>query len=247
MKKKLSVLMIFINVIIFSQENDNNIEDEIYYDYGMAHGITIYGEKPEEYSPETMEGHIINQLNGFPSERKEFIETELLEEAGFRRTGDVRYRKSKGSEKALSVLHGVSHALSFGIVPMIPFFEIDYAELPNGEYFNFEQVILTSNYRNISPEVRIILELEYKLQIEFCNGILIESNNLNYYTENNIQYFEELIMKLPELPESIKELKERYLNIELPKIKSALERYKNPTEDYLRARENLKEIYNLRK
>jgi hypothetical protein len=33
MKKKLSVFMIFINVIIFSQENDNNIEDEIYYDY----------------------------------------------------------------------------------------------------------------------------------------------------------------------------------------------------------------------
>jgi hypothetical protein len=244
MKKKLSVFMIFVNLIIFSQENDNNTEDELYYDYGMAHGITIYGEKPEEYSPETMEGHIINQLNGFPSERKEFIETELLEEAGFRRTGNIRHRKSKGSEKALSVLHGVSHAFSFGIVPMIPFFEIDYAELPNGEYYKFEQVILTSNYKNISPEVRIILELEYKLQIEFCNGTLIENNNLNYYTENNIQYFEELIIKLPELPESIKKLKERYLNIELPKIKSALERYRSPTEDYLRARENLKEIYN---
>jgi hypothetical protein len=194
-----------------------------------------------------MEGYIINQLNGFPSERKEFIETEFLEEAGFRRTGNIRYRKSKGSEKALSVLHGVSHAFSFGIVPMIPFFEIDYAELPNGEYYKFDQVILTSNYRNISPEVRIILEIEYKLQIEFCNGILIENNNLNYYTEKNIQYFEELIMELPELPESIKKLKERYLNIELPKIKSALERYKSPTEDYLRARENLKEIYNWRK
>jgi hypothetical protein len=244
MKKKLSLLMIFINVIIFSQEDDNNIEDEIFYDYDMAPGITIYGEIPQEYSPETMEGYIINQLNGFPSERKEFIETELLEESGFRRTGNVRYRKSNGSEKALSVLHGVSHAFSFGIVPMIPFSEIDYAELPTGEYYKFEQIILTSNYRNISPEVLIILELEYKLQIEFCNGILIESNNLNYYTENNIKYFEELIMKLPELPESIRKLKERYLNIELPKIKSALERYKNPTEDYLRARENLKEIYN---
>jgi hypothetical protein len=243
MKKKIAISMIFINVIIFSQEN-NNTEDEIFYDYGMGYGITIYGENPEEYSLETMEGYIISQLNGFPSERKEFIETKLLEEAGFRRTGNVRYRKSTGSEKALSVLHGIGHAFSLGIVPMIPYFEIEYAKLPNGEYYKFEKIILTSNYRNISPEVLIILELEYKLQIEFWNGILIESNNLKYYTENNIQYFEELIMKLPELPESIMKLKERYLNIELPKIRSALERYNNPTEDYLRAKENLKEIYN---
>jgi hypothetical protein len=236
--------MFFINIIIFSQENNNNTEDKNVYDYGMAYGITIYGEKPEEYARETTEGYIISQLNGFPSKRKEFIETKFLEEAGFRRTGNVRYRKSTGSEKALSVLHGIGHAFSLGIVPMIPFFEIDYAQLPNGEYYKFEQILVTSNYRTISPEVLIILELEYKLQIEFWDGILIESNNLKYYTEHNIHYFEELIMKLPELPESIMELKERYLNIELPKIKAALERYNNPTEDYLRAKENLKEIYN---
>jgi hypothetical protein len=37
----------------------------------------------------------------------------------------------------------------------------------------------------------------------------------------------------------LEKLKERYLNIELGKIKSAFERYKNPSENYLRALENL--------
>ncbi|MDR2601613.1 MAG: hypothetical protein LBC53_04080 [Spirochaetaceae bacterium] len=193
-----------------------------------------------------MEGYIVNQLNGLPSERKEFIGKKLLEEAGFRRVGNVRYRKSNGSEKSLSVLHGIFHAITQGMTPMKPFFEIEYAELPKGEYYKFEQIILTSNYRTISPEVLIVLELEYKLQIEFCNGTLIESSNKKYYTEENIKYFEELIGKLPETPESINKLKERYIKIELSKIKSALERYNNPTEDYMRARENLKEIYNIR-
>jgi predicted DNA-binding protein len=212
----------------------------------LDYGITIYGEMTKEYSHESTEGYIVSQLNGFPSERKEFIETKFLEEAGFRRTGNIRYRKSNGSEKSLSVLHGIFHAVSQGIIPMKPFFEIEYAELPKGEYYKFEQIILTSNYRTILPEVLIILELEYKLQIEFCNGTLIE-NNKKYYTEESIRYFEELIKKLPEIPESINKLKERYVKTELPKIKSALERYNNPTEDYIRARENLKEIYNMGK
>jgi hypothetical protein len=176
--------------------------------------------------------------------KSELIILSMPLRAGFRKTGNIRYRKSKTSEKILSVLHGVGHAFSFGKIPMLPFSEIEYNELPSGEYYKFEQIIPASKYRTVSPEILIILELEYKLQIEFCNGILIERNNLKHYTENNIKYFEELILKLPELSESIKKIKDRFLNIELPRIKAALERYKNPTEDYLRARENLKEIYN---
>jgi hypothetical protein len=248
-------------MVIYSQEtnNDNNLfdknnaEEDPFYYYGTDEGITIYGEIPKEYPLETPEGFILDKLKGYSSEREKFIETDFLEKSGFRRTGDIRYRKSKMSEKALSVLHGVGHAFSsgftFGLVPipMKPFFEIEYNELPEGEYYKFEQIILTSNYRNLSSEVLIVLELEYKLQVEFCNGILTERNNLGYYTEENIKYFEELITKLPELLNSIKMIKDLFLNIELPRIKSALERYKNPTEDYLRAKENLKEIYNFGK
>ena len=85
--------------------------------------------------------------------------------------------------------------------------------------------------------------MEYKLQIEFCNGIL-HQNNINYYTEKNIKRFEELVLILPDSNEGYSKLKGRYLNIELPKIKAALERYKNPSENYLRALENLKDMFN---
>ncbi|MDR2634240.1 MAG: hypothetical protein LBC51_11570 [Treponema sp.] len=64
-----------------------------------------------------------------------------------------------------------------------------------------------------------------------------------YYTEENIKQFEELIEKLPLMPESIHKLKERYLKTELPKIQSAWERYTHPTEDYRRAAEQLKEVF----
>jgi hypothetical protein len=257
--KKLVLFVFFINVIIYSQEMDNeivipnNIDEEYFYNYRTGEGITIYGKGPEEYTLETPEGFIVSKLNGYKSEREEFIETDFLEKAGFRRAGDIRYKKSKMSEKVLSVLHGVGHGLgsgfTFGLVqiPMKPFFEIELDELPEGEYYKFEQIILTSDYRNVSPEVLIVLKLEYKLQIEFCNGILIEKDNLKYYTEDNINYFEKMITELPEFPNGIKKIKDRFLNIELPRIKSALDRYKNPTEDYLRAKENLKEIYNFRK
>ena len=135
---------------------------------------------PQEYPAETREGFVLNKLNGHPSEKKEFIESEFFEKAGFRRTGNVKYRNSTAPEKSLSVLHGVFHAFSLGKIPKTPFFEVEYD-------------------------------------------------------------------RLPEYPDGIKELKDRYLNIELPKIKSALERYKNPSEDYLRARENLREMYNPKK
>jgi hypothetical protein len=202
----------------------------------------VNGKMPEEYPLETPEGFILNNLNGYTFERKEFIETGFLEEAGFRRTGGVKYRKTKPSEKVLSVLQGLAHALSFERIPMAPFFGIEYDKLPEGEYYDFKQIILTSNYRDISPEVLIVLELEYKLQIEFCNGILYR-NNVKYYDEDNIKYFEELIAKLPEAPDSIRKIKDRFLNIELPRIKSSVERYRNPTDDHLRIEENMGKLH----
>jgi hypothetical protein len=80
------------------------------------------------------------------------------------------------------------------------------------------------------------------LQIEFANGLVIE-DTLNYYTEENIKKIENLIVSLPDFPESMGKIKERYLNIELPKIKRVFNRYNNPGENYLRARENLKNSF----
>ena len=125
---------------------------------------------------------------------------------------------------------------------MKPFFEEEYDKLPKGEFYNFYTVLMKNELRNVSKEIQIIMELEYKLQIEFCNGILIENWNIKYYTDENIKYFEQLIMLLPETMEDIKTIKERFCEIELPKIKSALDRYKNPSELYLQARKNLSDI-----
>ncbi|GHV82568.1 hypothetical protein AGMMS49991_11260 [Spirochaetia bacterium] len=83
------------------------------------------------------------------------------------------------------------------------------------------------------------MELEYMLQVEFCNGVLIRDWNQNYYTKKNIAKFEEMANSLPESPPSIKQLKDRYLNEDLPKIKAALERFNNPNENYLQAMRNL--------
>lgn len=225
--------LLSLRLFVYPQENNDIENKNEYNDFGTDQGITIYAELP---NPD--EDYILESLNGFPSERKNFIENEFLADAGFRRSGNIKFRKSGGSEKTLSVLHGITHAFSFGIVPMKSFFEIEYGELPKGEYYNFESIIYTSKYKKYSLEMLTALELEYKLQIEFCNGILY-SGNINYYSEENIQKFEELALMLPDFIENFGHLKNRYLKVELPKIKAALERYKNPSENYLRAIENL--------
>ena len=246
MEKIVSILLLLISMVVYTQELDNNDLDDEFYDMGIAGGIIIYGNPPIEFAPESIENNVLSALNGSLSDRRNFIENDLLENSGFRRTGNVKYRRSKSSEKAMSVLYGFAHAFSFKIVPMKPFSEIDYARLPNGEYYSFESVIYSSELKNISPEVIAVMKIEYMLQIEFCNGFLTQ-NNINYYSEENINKFETLILELSEFPESIKLLKERYLNIELPKIRHSLERYNNPSENYLRALENLGNDFNRRR
>jgi len=225
------ILILFIPQINFAQENDLNDEEEYNYLF-MAEGITIYEERPP------VETRILNALNGSMSSRRNFIQNDLLENSGFRRTANVRFRQTDASEKGLSILHGFGHLLSFGIIPMLPFSEVDYARLPRGQYYSFESVIIHSEFNDLSLEVYNMLKLEYMLQIEFVNGIVI-NDSLHYYTEENIQTFENLILSLPDSPENIRQFKERYLNIELPKIKRAIYRYNNPSENYLRAMENL--------
>jgi hypothetical protein len=218
----------------------NPEDDEPYYDYENTEGITIYAEDPGlEFPPESAEANILSRLNGLQKERERFIKEDLLEKAGFRSTANVKFRKTNSSEKALSVLHGMMHILSLGSVPAKPFSEIEYAGLPRGEFYKFEPVIYASQFRDISPLVLRVIELEYMLQVEFLDGILIERHNLNYYTEENIGKFTGMAMSLPDWPADIKQVKERYLNIELPKIKAALERFKNPGGNALRAKENL--------
>ena len=226
------ILLLFLPQTAYSQENNIDNEDE-YYEFRMAEGITVYGDRS------STETKILSALNGSLSDRKSFIENNLLEDAGFRRTGNVRYRKTEASEKGMSILHGIGALLSNRIIPTKPFFEIDYAKLPKGRYYSFEVVIIHSDLRNISLDVFNVLKLEYMLQIEFANGIVIE-DTLNYYTEENIKIFENLILKLPDFPESIGQIKERYLNIELPRIRRAFNRYNKPSENYLRAVENFK-------
>jgi len=209
-------------------------QDE-YYDYGMAEELIIQGEK--EYDAESVEAHVLNQINGTVSDRKRFIETELLEDAGFRRTGDVKYRKTNAEEKTFSALQGLVHLFSLGLVPMKPFFEVEYDRLPQGDHYKFESVIIKNDLINAAPEVLTIIELEYMLQVEFCYGIVMQ-DNVKYYTDENIKKFENLISKLPDYPESVKKAKTRYSN-DLRSIKAALERYNNPSENYLRALHNL--------
>ena len=225
------ILVLFIPQINFAQEND--FDDEEGYDYLFtSEGITIYEERPP------VETRILNALNGSMSSRRNFIQKDLLENSGFRRTANVRFRETDASEKGMSILHGFGHLLSFGIIPMLPFSEIDYARLPRGQYYPFESVIIHSEFNDLSLEVYNVLKLEYMLQIEFVDGMVIQ-DSLNYYTEENIQLFENLILSLPDSPENIRQFKERYLNIELPKIRRAIYRYNNPTESYMRAMENL--------
>jgi hypothetical protein len=237
----LFLALILLNSVIFSQEtDDHNSIDDTDNDFGTAGGITLYGERQEEFDSKSTDAYVLNQLNGSASDRKKFIETDLLEQAGFRRSGNVKFRKTKASEKTLSVLHGAVRALSLGFVPVSrkPLLEIEYGQLPKGEYYRFESIIVKSRLQNVTPEILTLIELEYMLQIEFCNGMIIQ-DTLKYYTDTNINKFEKLILKLPDGSESINRAKKRYLD-ELQKIKAALERYKNPSEDYLRALQNLK-------
>jgi len=238
---KCLILQLILFFLIYSAVNAQDTDqfyDEHYYDFESLEGLTIFAETLPEFASGSAEAVVLSALNGSFSERKRFIENDLLEKAGFRRTGNIKFRKTDSSEKTLSILHGIIHPFSFGIVPMKPFLEIDYDRLPDGKFYSFESVIISSELINISPVVLLIMEIEYILQIEFCNGILVK-NKLNYYTEENINKFESLILELPEFPESAGQLKGRYLNIELPKIKQALERHNNPSENYLRAKENL--------
>jgi hypothetical protein len=247
MKKLLLISALFIYQITFAEDlndidvtsTENAEENEQYYDYENTEGITVYAEPLPEFPPESAEANILIKLNGLQKEREQFIEEELLKKAGFRGTANVKFRKTNGSEKAASVLHGIMHVFSLGKVPVKPFSEIEYAGLPQGEFYKFESVIYASQFKDISPLVRRVIELEYMLQVEFGGGILIQSHNLNYYTEENIAKFTGLAMSLPDYPPNVKQVKERYLNIELPKIKAALERFKNPSENALRAKENL--------
>jgi hypothetical protein len=227
MKIILCIILLLINMDVYAQDE--------YYDYGMAEELIIQGEK--EYDAESVEAHVLNQINGTVSDRKRFIETELLEDAGFRRTGDVKYRKTNAEEKTFSALQGLVHLFSLGLVPMKPFFEVEYDRLPQGDHYKFESVILKNALINAAPEVLTIIELEYMLQVEFCYGIVLQ-DNVKYYTDENIKKFENLISKLPDYPESVKKAKTRYSN-DLRSIKAALERYNNPSENYLRALQNL--------
>jgi hypothetical protein len=250
MKKKemFFILAFFISMTGYAQEADNDEKfDDINYDFGTAGEITVYGERPKEFDSKSIDAYVLNQINGSPSERKQFIETDFLEEAGFRRNGNVKYRKTNASEKALSVLHGIAGIVSLGLLPIHgkPFFEVEYDKLPRGNSYSFESVFVKSNYKNVTPEVLTVMELEYILQIEFRNGLIIQNSsytNTSYYTDENINKFERLILELPDSPESIYQAKNRYLN-ELQKIKTAFERYKNPGENYLRAVQNMEDSF----
>jgi hypothetical protein len=239
MKILLAVLLLLVNSVAYAQETGDH-ENNDAEDFGTAGGITVYGERQEEFDSKSTEAEVLKQLNGNAYDRKKFIETKLLEEAGFRRTANVKYRKTNASEKTFSVLHGTVRLFSFGFAPVShkPFLETEYDRLPKGEHYRFESVIIKSGLINVTPEVLTVMELEYMLQIEFCNGTIIQ-DTLKHYTEANINKFEELIFKLPDYPESIDRAKKRYLN-ELKKIKAALERFNNPSEDYQRAVQNLK-------
>jgi hypothetical protein len=244
MKKKemLFILAFFISMTSYAQETNNNENfTDVDYDFGTAREITIYGERPKEFDSKSIDAHVLNQINGSFSARKQFLETDFIEGAGFRRNANVRYRETNASEKALSVLSGVVSLAFLGLIPIQPFFGIEYDKLPKGEFYKFEQVFVKSNFKNVTPEVLTVMELEYMLQIEFCNGLIIKNSsytNISYYTDENISKFERLILGLPDSPESIYQAKNRYLN-ELKKIKVAFERYKNPSEKYLRVVENI--------
>ncbi|MDR2897364.1 MAG: hypothetical protein LBU99_01020 [Spirochaetaceae bacterium] len=232
-------VLFLVNTMMYSQEDNSTVNDD-YSEFDEMSGITIYGELPEEFAPESIEAAVLDQLNESPSARKQFIETELLEKSGFRRTGTVRYRKTDGKEKVLSVLSGFGNLFSFGMAPIKSFREVEYGKLPKGMYYPFESVMLSSQFADISPDVWNILKLEYMLQIEFCHGIVMQ-DNVSYYTDKNIEKFETLVLKLPDYPESVLEAKTRFLN-ELVRIKRSFERRRNPSESQKAMQENFRNM-----
>jgi hypothetical protein len=94
--KRIFFALLLVYIPLFSQEIDNtsNINDEPkYYDFGTAEGLTIIAEPfTDEFPPETAEYYIVRKLNGSPPEQRGFIENDFLAKAGFRRTGDIKYR-----------------------------------------------------------------------------------------------------------------------------------------------------------
>jgi hypothetical protein len=243
MKKILLVLVMFTSLAVFAEDAAGPLSESIsepvieqtgeeYRDYGVSGGVTVYGG-----SGESLEAGILARLNGFSIDRERFIERDLLRSAGFQRSARTKVRQTTAAEKSMALLQGVVHAF-LSSVPLEPLFELEYGELPEGEFYHFESVIYGSPLNNVAPEVRTAVELEYMLQVEFCDGILIRDWNLNYYTEENIARFEELARSLPDSPD-LQQLKIRYLNDALPRIRGALERYRNPSESALRARRNL--------
>jgi hypothetical protein len=248
MKKTLLMLVMFTSLAVFAEDaagplsesiSESRIEEtgEGYQDYGVSDGITIYGG-----SGESLEAGILARLNGFSIDRQRFIEQDLLRSAGFQRGARIKVRRTTGAEKSMALLQGMVHAF-LSSVPLEPFFEIEYDGLPEGEFYLFESIIYGSPLNNVSPEVRTAMELEYMLQVGFSDGVLIRGWNVNYYTEENIARFEELARSLPDTSPAIQQLKIRYLNDALPRIRGALERYRNPSESALRARQNLSDAF----
>jgi hypothetical protein len=238
MKKLLIVLILFAYQAASAEDltDPPQAEEEKYYDYGISSGVTLYDQG------ESVEARILTILNGFSDGREAFIKSDLLKNAGFRSAATVRFRKTTGAEKSEAVLQNIMHAFSLGVVPAIPFSEVNYDQLPLGEFYEFEAVFASSRLKNVSPELRTAIELEYMLQTGFCGGILIRNYNADYYTEENIAKFENLAASLPDSPPAVKQIKDRCLNTELPRIKAALERFENPSEIYITARENLSDI-----
>jgi hypothetical protein len=252
MKKLSLILVLFIYPAVFAEDSEasdaaltaSSAENEQYYDYENAQGITVYAEYPQtEFPPGSAEAGILSMLNGLRQERERFIKEDLLKSGGFRGTANIKFRKTNGSEKTLSVLNGMAHIFSLGRVPVKPFSEIEYAKLPQGEFYKFETVIYASRFKDVPPVLRAAIELEYMLQVEFGGGILVPRHNLNYYTEENIAKFAGLAMSLPDSPPGIRQIKDRCLNADLPGIRAALERFRNPSENALRARENLGDLF----
>lgn len=242
MKKTLLALMLCASLTVFAEDAagppvepvpEQTEKEADYQGYGISGGVTVYGT-----SSEALEAGILARLNGFSIDREQFIETELLRKAGFRRDASAKVRRTTGAEKSMALLQGMVHAFLNGI-PLQPFFEVEYDGLREGEFYRFDAVIYGNPLGNVSPEVRTAMELEYMLQVEFSDGILIRDWNVNYYTEENIGRFEELARSLPDTSPALQQLKDRYLNDALPRIRAALERYRNPSESALRARLNL--------
>ncbi|MDR0643221.1 MAG: hypothetical protein LBG07_12285 [Treponema sp.] len=246
MKKILFVLALFVYQVAFAEGPADSVlptqTEEDYQDYGSTEGVTFYDTR-SHFPPELTEAYILIRLNGLSGDREQFIKEDLLKNAGFRSTANVKFRKTNGAEKAISVLYGINHAFSLGLVPMSPFFEVDYARLAPNNFYTFQSIVPNGQLEDISPAVRTAMELEYMLQVEFSNGILIRRYNVDNYTEENIAKFETLALSLPDdVSPELNRLKDRYLNEDLPRIRAALERYKNPSELATIARRNLSDI-----